>query len=54
MTTTIHLGVADIAYSDKQAATVMQHWEALKRGKPLSRTAARAAVTHPSDSDSSM
>lgn len=43
--TTLHLGVIDIPYSDKQAATVVQHWEAMKRGKPLTKSAARASVT---------
>ena len=41
----LHLGVTELPYSGKVAATPADHFAALKRGKPLSKSAARASLT---------
>lgn len=45
MSLILHLGVVDMPYSGKMAASVAEHFSALQRGKPLSRSAASASVT---------
>jgi hypothetical protein len=46
MTMILHLGVLDIPYSDKQAATTLDKYNALKAGKGvMSKSAARSSVT---------
>jgi|SRR6185437_9647595 len=45
MSLTLHLGVVDIPYSDQQVATTIDIYNALKAGKPLSKTARRSSVT---------
>lgn len=42
---TLHLGVVDIPYSGKVAATTADHFAALQRGKPLTKSSARGSLT---------